>query len=215
MTTTQNVKKIKAILGFQKTSDADLLKVLNTVHDSMSSNPAYPSPPVAMADFKTAIDSFSTLVFDAEDGGKRAINAMRKQRATVVKMVTLLGHYVEAMCNDDLATFNSSGFTAASTTKTPPQPLAQSVIQYVDRGINTGSIVVKPETQKGAVSYEVRSAAVPAAGATPNWASVVKTSSAAFTITGLTPGTSYQFEVRALGRLGYSDWSESVTFICA
>ena len=215
MTTTHNVKKIKAYLGFQKTSDGDLLKVLNAVHDSMSNNPAYANPPVAMADFKTAIDTFSMLVFDAEDGGKKAINAKRKQRSVVVKMVTLLGHYVEATCNDDLATFNSSGFTASSNTKTPPQPLAQAVIKYVDRGPNTGSIVVKPDTQKGAVSYEARYTAAPAAGATPNWASVIQIGSKEFTITGLTPGTAYQFQVRALGRLGYSDWSEPVTFICA
>lgn len=213
--TTHNVKKIRAILGFQGTSDADLLKLLNAVHDSMANNPAYPNPPVAMTDFKTVIDSFSTLITDATDGGKKAISAKGKQRRAVVKLVAQLGHYVEAACNDDLAIFNSSGFKAASNTKTPPQPLIQAVIKYVDRGANTGQIVVKPDTQKGAVSYEVRSAAVPTAGATPAWANVVQTSPKGFTITGLTPGTAYQFQVRALGRLGYSDWSEPVTFICA
>ena len=87
------------------------------------------------------------------------------------------------------------------------------MIKYVDRGVNTGQIVVKPETQKGAVSYEVRYAAV--AGATLNWASLVQTSPKGFAVAGLTPGTAYQFQVRALGRLGYSDWSELSTFICA
>ena len=65
------VKKIKAYLGFGRTSDSDLLKLLNAVHDGMANNPAYANPPVAMADFKTAIDSFSTLITDAEDGGKK------------------------------------------------------------------------------------------------------------------------------------------------
>jgi hypothetical protein len=209
------VKKIKALLGFQVTSDSDLLVLLNHVHDSMANNPAYPNPPVAMADFKTAIDSFATWITNAEDGGTKSVSAKKKQRGAVVKMVTLLGHYVESACNDDLATFNSSGFTAASNTKQPPQPLTQSVIKYVDRGVNTGQIVVKPDTQKGAVSYEARYATVPAAGAAPTWTSIVQTSPKGFTVTGLTPGTAYQFQVRALGRLGYSDWSETVTFICA
>ena len=212
--TTHNVKKIRAILGFQGTSDPELLKLLNAVHDSMTNNPAYPNPPVAMADFKTAIDSFSTLITDAADGGKKSVSAKAKQRREVIKLVAQLGHYVEAACNDDMAIFTSSGFTAASNTKAPPQPLTQAVINFVDRGPNTGQIVVKPDTQKGAVSYEVRSTAVPAAGGTPTWANVVQTSPK-FTITGLTPGTAYQFQVRALGRLGYSDWSEPVTFICA
>ena len=33
----------------------------------------------------------------------------------------------------------------------------------------------------------------------------------AITVTGLTPGTTYAFQMRALGRLGYTDWSDSVT----
>ena len=37
----------------------------------------------------------------------------------------------------------------------------------------------------------------------------------ATTIDNLTPGSSYVFQVRALGKLGYTDWSDSMTFICA
>src|SRR5438094_2584781 len=109
------IKKIKALLGFHRSSDADLLKQLNTVHDGMNGNSAYPSPPVDMATFKKEIDSFTVLITDAEDGGKKAISAKNKQREAMVKMVTLLGHYVESACNDELATFNTSGFVAAST----------------------------------------------------------------------------------------------------
>jgi hypothetical protein len=35
------------------------------------------------------------------------------------------------------------------------------------------------------------------------------------TITGLTPAGTYQFQVRALGKLGFNDWSAPMTFICA
>jgi len=33
-------------------------------------------------------------------------------------------------------------------------------------------------------------------------------------VTGLTPGTSYTFQVRALGGLDFNDWSDPVTRIC-
>ena len=33
-------------------------------------------------------------------------------------------------------------------------------------------------------------------------------------VTGLTPGTIYAFQVRAMGRLGYTDWSDSATRMC-
>ena len=41
------------------------------------------------------------------------------------------------------------------------------------------------------------------------------TSSRKTTITGLTPTGTYQFQVRALGKLGHNDWSSPMTFICA
>src|SRR5689334_10922898 len=108
------IKKIKAKLGFHGVSNADVLKAGNTAYDGLLNNTAYPNPPVALPTFRQALDSLSALIVDAEDGGKRAVSALRKERDQVIKMYTLLGHYVEATCNDDLATFNTSGFVAAS-----------------------------------------------------------------------------------------------------
>src|SRR5262249_22516033 len=139
MTTTvsDKVKKIKAILGFGGMSDVDLLKRLDAIRDGMIGNAAFPSPPVDMAVFKTAVDDFSTCVTKALDGGKIAIAAKRKQREVVIRMATPLGHYVEAASNNDLATFNTSGFIAVSNTRIPPQPLTAGSFKYVDRGPNT------------------------------------------------------------------------------
>ena len=217
MTTTvkNTVKKIKASLGFTKMSDTDLLKLLDAILAGMTGNAAFPSPPVDMATFKTAIDSYNTLTTDALDGGKKAMTAKKKQREVVIKMATQLGHYVEAASNNDLAIFTTSGFTAATNTRTPAQPLSAGSFKYVDRGPNTGQIVVKPTPQKGALSFDLHYCPVPAAGAAPNWVLQTLPGSKAVTITGLTPGTTYQFQIRALGRLGYSDWSDIVTFICA
>ena len=93
---TDKVKKIKASLNLTKLSDADLLKRLDAILVSMTNNPAFPSPPVDLATFKTVIDSYNTLTTDALDGGKKTISAKRKQREVVIKMATQLGHYAEA-----------------------------------------------------------------------------------------------------------------------
>jgi len=210
------IKKIKAVLGFGKTSDADLLKVLESVLKGMTNNSAYPNPPVALTDFKSAIDSFSVLVTDALDGGKKVNSAKRKQRGVVVKMVTQLGHYVEAACNDDVATFDTSGFTAVSTVRTPPQPVSGAKISWVDRGANSGQVLVRISPITGAVSYELRYGLVGNGGAPPaTWTTLPLAGTKTVTVDNLTPGASYAFQVRGLGRLGYSDWSDLVTFICA
>ena len=60
--------------------------------------------------------------------------------------------------------------------------------------------------------------AVVGAGNTPGpWQPAgVYTNSRAISINGLTPGTTYMFEVRAVGgSTGYSDWSNPVTRMCA
>ena len=212
---TDKVKKIKPSLGFAKLSDFDLLARLNAVRDAMTNNPAFPSPPVDMAVFRTAIDSYGTLITDALDGGKRVISLKRKQRVLVSNLATQLGHYVEAASNNDLATFNTSGFVAVTNTRIPPQPLNAGSFKYVDRGPLTGQVVLKPAPQNGAVAFHLRYCPVPAAGASPSWMDMPLPGSKAVTVSNLTPGTNYQFQIRALGRLGYSDWSNLVTFICA
>jgi hypothetical protein len=210
------IKKIKVKLGFNRVSDSVVLKAGNTACDGLLNNPAYPNTPIALPDFRQALDSFSALIVAAEDGGKKAISAKDKQRAVVIQMYTLLGHYVEAMCHNDLATFNTSGFTVASTTRTPPQPLAQAKFSSIDRGPNSGQTVVKVEAQTGAIAFDVRYALVESNGGTPgSWTTLTLTSPRKVTISGFTPAGTYQFQVRALGKLGYTDWSPAMIFIAA
>src|SRR5438128_1378392 len=111
---TTRVKKLKGKLGFHDMPDPDLLKQLNTVHDRMNGNSAFSKPPVDMVIFKAGIDRLTVLVSEAEDGGKKAISAKKKQREEMIKQVTQLGHYVEFASNDDPATFITSGFVAAA-----------------------------------------------------------------------------------------------------
>src|SRR5262249_6120415 len=117
-------------------SDTDTVKALMTAYEGLLNNPKFPNPPVALADFKSGIDQYSALIIDAEDGGKKAKSALGKQRVVVIKMYTQLGHYVEAACNDDLASFDTSGFTQApKRVKSAPQPLTQAKFSSIDRGL--------------------------------------------------------------------------------
>ena len=136
--------QIKAKLGLRDVSDTDAAKAFTTSYNGLLNNPKYPNLPFDLATYKAGIDQFSALIVDAEDGGKKAISAKDKNRIEVTKLYTLLGHYAEMACNDDLATFNTSGFTQA-----------------------------------------------------------------------LTLAGSYQFQIRALGVLGYTDWMDPKTFVVA
>src|SRR5947207_15862349 len=125
----------------------------------MAGNPAFPSPPVEPATFKAAIEAYSAAVALALDGSKKAIADRHQQRQVVTEMLVVLGHYVQASCKKDLTTLLSSGFQAASTIRTPPQPLSQPSITRVDQG-NSGQLLVSIKSVLKARNYELRYAAV-------------------------------------------------------
>src|SRR5262249_3021875 len=135
-------------------SDEELLKRLDAILDGMTGNSAFANPPVDMTAFKTAIDAFSTATTEALDGGKRAISLKQKLREAVTRMVTLLAHYVEVACNNDPAVFETSGFVAVLSTRTPAQPLPPAGFDWIDRGPTSGSILVKVRTIPKAGLYE-------------------------------------------------------------
>ena len=208
--------KIKAKLGLKRVSDTDAAKAFMTSYNGLLNNPKYTNLPVDLANYKAGIDQFSALIIDAEDGGKKAISAKDKKRIEVTKLYTLLGHYVEMACNDDLATFDTSGFTqVAAKVKTAPVPLTEAKFSRIDRGPSSGDVVVQPEDQTGAVAFDVRYALQGAGGVLGPWTIVTVVKPRKVTISGLTLAGIYQFQIRALGVLGYTDWMDPKTFVVA
>src|SRR2546423_9424212 len=134
---------IKPFLAINGLPDGDVLHRLISAHDGILNNPAYPIPPVDMPTFKGVIDAYNTAAAAAQhDGGKNAVTERDKLRAEAIHMYRLLGHYVETTSKNDMNTFVSSGFQAASKgQKTPPQPVEAPIIVSVEQG-NTGQFFV-------------------------------------------------------------------------
>jgi hypothetical protein len=208
---------IHAVLNLTKMNDGTVLPILKGTLKGLTANATlFNKPPVDLATYSAAIDAFETSIPPALDGSKTAVEQKKKLRIAVLNMYSQLAHYVEANCNNDMSTFLLSGFQAKQpATKTQPPP-ASETIRKIDRGANSGQVKVKLLRNKGARSYELRWAPVPPGGAPISWINqpitLVKT---ATTVNGLTPGTMYAFGVRALLKTGYTDWSDSVTMICA
>ena len=209
------VKRIRPALGFSKLLDADLLTRARSIQAGTGGgNAAYPNAPVEAASFETTLQQYADAITAALDGSKKAIAERQKLRAEVISKLRLLGSYVEAACNGDLSVFLSSGFEAASWTRTAPQPLPPPTIVRVDQG-NSGHLLVSIKALPKARSYELRHAALEAGGTPGAWTTtVVVALRQATPIDNLTPGTIYSFQVRALNQLGYTDWSDSVNRMC-
>jgi hypothetical protein len=208
-------KRIRVSFDFSKAADGGLLSLGESVVKNLTGNPAFTSLPIDPAVLNTQLGRFTVAIGAALDGGKKAIAEKHSQREALVKTLRLLAHYVEAACDDDMTTFLSSGFPAAPpAVRLPPQPLPPASIRKIDQG-NSGQLLVTSAPIAKSYSYELRYAPIGVGGTPGSWTTqaVAAVKSAAI-INGLTPGTTYAFQVRALGRLGFTDWSDSFTKMC-
>jgi hypothetical protein len=215
MTTKPKVTPIKASLAFAQLVAANLYTFGCSIYAGMNNNPAYPQPPVEMPALKSTLDGFNTLITAALDGSKKVLAERNHQGEVLIKILKHLARYVETVCKDDMTTFLSSGFQAVSKVHTVTPPMSQS-IRKITEGLNRGQLFVWLVKVAGALSYEVRwlpvATATTASATAPAWASTLVASTQPPAIaSNLTPGTNYQFEVRVLGKTGWSDWGGAVT----
>jgi hypothetical protein len=208
-------KVIHVLERFSGVSDTEVAARANTVQINMTGNSHFPNPPVDLAALKTATDTLTALIAQAADGSKKVIAEKNKQRATVIDMLRMLGRYVEVQSQLDMSIFQTSGFQAASTTKASSQPLSEK-IRKIEHGSNTGQISLWVRSVRGALSYVVRYGPSVNGAAPATWSEQVVTEvKTPVVLNGLTPATTYAFQARAaLKGNTYTDWSDSVTFVC-
>ena len=198
-----------------KQTAEQLVTMAGAVISGLTGNPAFPAPTVDLKAVQAAADALKeALVAQAQGGTAATADKNNKQEALIV-LLRKVKHYVEDNCAGDPAVVLTSGSQPAIINRVRA-PLGNPSILNVARG-NTGELLLKVTPIARAKSYEVKSAVV-GAGNTPGpWQPAgVYTISRAISTNGLTPGTTYMFEVRAVGEsTGYSDWSNPVTRMCA
>ena len=160
-------KNIRALLGFSRLSDSDLLFRGRHVYESMLLNPHFPRPPVSLDDFKTVLDRFREVTGESVHGDRRMFAEKANLREEIIGMMRQLGHYVEAACENDMATFVASGFEAGPTAHVPPVPLPQPSIQKIEQGLSGQLLVRISSLGRKAKSYNLRYAALDGDGTPP------------------------------------------------
>lgn len=207
-------KQIRVKLYYAALGDKDVASQGVAVVDGLTDNPKLTNPPIKPADLKVEVDTYASLIAAAADGSKKAIAERHKQRAVVVKMLRTLGHWVEAACNDDAAILQSSGFQqwATPVRTITPQPLDGPPFFKVENGPVSGQLILRGKPVSKAVHYVARYAPLGSDGTPGSWTELTPvTVIRSIAFYGLTPGTTYALQVRALGRAGYTNWSDSVT----
>src|SRR2546425_8694775 len=199
------MRRIRALLDFEKTSPKIFLARANAFYTGLNGNPAYTRLPVDLSEFRVEVDAFAAAIAEALDGGKRAFAERKRRGEVVVHMLLQFAHYVEANCNGQLQTFLSSGFQPAPTSRSKTPPLSEAIRKIVP-GSNSGELLVTLIAVAEAYSYQLRWAPAGTEQTPDAWTiHPVGNTRPATLIKCLIPGTAYVFQVRAVTDSGRSE----------
>jgi hypothetical protein len=206
--------RMRIMVGFKKMSAEQLIALAGAVIAGLTNNPALPAPTVDMKTVQAAADELNAALTAQAHGGKAATAEKNNKKEALIAILRTLKHYVEDHCGNDPAVLLSSGFQAASNMRNNA-PLENPVILGIDFG-NSTEMALKVPSVRHAKCYEVRTAVVSANNNIGPWQPAgLFTSTKLLKFKELTPGTTYAFQVRAIGgSTGYSDWSNPFSRMC-
>ncbi len=174
------------------------------------------APPFDEATVQTAVDDLKgAIAAQAQAGGGTVVTAVKKKKRSVLDgLLRKLAHYVQANCNDDVQLVVKAGFQARAASARSQIRLDRATILSVDN-VHTKQVVVNAKRVPYAKLYEAQTAIVTGNNIGSFQSAGMFSKARSMTITGLTPGTTYAIQVRALGgSTGSGDWSDTVTRIC-
>jgi hypothetical protein len=198
-------------LGFAKMPDNDLDEFASHVATELTSHAAiFTAPPVTPTNLTTAQGNFHAAIAAASEGGKSLTADKTAKREIVTGLLRQLAVYIEAIPNMTAANAMLSGFEVLVPAHHSPTALAVPVILGFNNVAST-KLGVKLQGSPGARGYEFRvgiGSGVPLSGE-------FFSSTRGIVLKGLTPGTLYTVQVRALGGGNLtSEWSPSVNCMC-
>ncbi|MFU1858115.1 fibronectin type III domain-containing protein [Sphingobacterium sp. NGMCC 1.201703] len=204
--------KMKALIGFGKMKDDELVIVCNTIIGAMTGNAKYPTPSPALADIQALLDDFTARLAVARKRGSPEDTAIKDEsREPLMVAMQQLSYYVNSVAQGHLSTLLSSGFPTNSTTVTKQVPLKVENIRLSD-GRQSGQVKLDFASQKIATIYEYRyriKTDIPT-----EWGDrFTTTSSRGNIIAPLEVGRFYEVQVRAINTHGVGDWSDPANIL--
>jgi hypothetical protein len=206
--------RIRISGGFAKQSAEQLVAVAGAIITGLTDNPAFPTPTVDLKMVQAAADDLNAAIAAQVHGGMAATAEKKNKKEALITILYKLKNHVEDNSGNDLAVLLSSGFQAVATTR-DRSPLVNPSILSIDRG-NSDELMLKVSPVARAKCYEVRSAVAAGAGNVSGpWQQAGIFTSSRITIGSLVPTTTYMFQVRAIGAVGSTEWSDPVSHMCA
>jgi hypothetical protein len=199
------IKVAKVALTFiSRSSDKDLVVATSRIVNGMTGNLSYPTPAPTLVAVAAARDALLAAI-NVANGSKLTIASRRQLRPALEGLLRQLAQYVQTASNGDPLVLTGSGFPLHRG-RQPVGVLPAPTNLRLSRGLISGQLRARCKVVAQAASYQWR---VASAAAPTVWLPADPTVAANATLQGLTPGTQYIVQVRAIGSKGPSDWSDA------
>lgn len=187
--------------AFTRLTDYALPAFTLNVESGLTTNPAFPTPPVTVADLTLAREEFVAALDATHLGGPIQTIEKNLKKTVLIDKLRLNAAYVQMKAGKDLAALLSSGFSAMSTNRVQV-PLGRANIESLLNNV-TGQLTLNVVPMLNAKSLEVQKKNgggwLPA-GVFGYFRGIV--------LPGLTSGQEYSVQVRPVGgSTGYGEWS--------
>lgn len=204
--------KMKALIGFAKMKDDELVISCKTIIDAMTGNTKYPLPNPDLLDLETILDTFiAKLAISRKRGSPEDTALKNESREPLITAMQKLGYYVNGVAQGHLSTLLSSGFPTNSASFGNQVPLKVDNVRLSD-GRQSGQVKLEFAPQKIATIYEYRFRQ--RNEPMMEWGDrLTTTSSRGNIIAPLEIGHFYEVQVRAVNTQGTGDWSDSANIL--
>lgn len=168
-----------------------------------------PAPPVLMPAFQTSITTYFAKLAARESKATSDALAFTVARHELEGELNDLGNYVNTVANGDPVIIDASGFPSYNTTRTPDYsaPAAPADVR-LRQGDLSGSTVLRYKPSRTNSINEVQTC-LGDPNLEANWHLAGMFKGGKATISGLTPGTTVWFRIRAAGLKGVMGaWSD-------
>jgi hypothetical protein len=188
--------------SFTSLPDTELDDFAANVVLKMTGNAAFPAPPVPPANLGTVRTAFHNAVLAAAQGGTQLLAVRDETRLALDIALRQVGAYVQSVAGQTLSVLLTSGFETVSINRAQ-FPLDIPVIIAIDNSMST-QFTLKLQPVANAKTYQVQKCVTGSAWQEAGFS----TQARSVLVTGLTPGTIYSLQARAIGgSTGSSGWS--------
>jgi hypothetical protein len=181
----------------------------DTIISALTGNAGFPALPVSLILLGTQKTDYLAKLAATAQGGTLATAAKNVALDVLITSLRQTAAYVQSVASKDLMLLISSGFQPTSTNRAQ-SPLDTPLVLGIDNSVTT-MLILRMQPVVNARSYEVQYQT-----GTGAWvAAGTFTQARRIVISGLTPGTVYNVQARAVGgSTGYSGWSAPQPCMC-